>query len=113
MKRYVSRPGGVIEPCNDWREWGRWFESSHWVPFLQGGRVMAKTYTAGGVEVSTVFLGLDHGFRVGPSILFETMVLGGPHDGYQRRCSTLAEAQAMHTEAVRVALSPPTEEDAR
>lgn len=54
----------------------------------------------GDVKISTVFLGLNHQFSDGPPILFETMVLGGEHDQYRQRCSTWAEAEAMHARAV-------------
>ena len=58
----------------------------------------------GEVEISTVFLGLDHNFlRRGPPILFETMILGGRLDHSRNRCATWGEAQAMHAEAVRLA----------
>jgi len=61
------------------------------------------------VNVSTVFLGLDHRFgRDGPPILFETMIFGGPHDEYQERYSTWDEAVAGHKRALALASSPPT-----
>lgn len=48
-------------------------------------------------RVSTVFLGLDHGYMGGPPILWETMVFGGPMNNHQRRCSgTFEQAEAMH-----------------
>lgn len=56
------------------------------------------------VRVSTVFLGIDHNFYcVGPPILWETMIFGGPHDQYQHRCSTREEALEMHRRAVALA----------
>jgi hypothetical protein len=45
--------------------------------------------------VSTVFLGIDHGFGDDP-ILFETMVFGGEYDGIQKRYSTWDEAVEGH-----------------
>jgi hypothetical protein len=52
------------------------------------------------VEVSTVFLGLDHNFRdEGPPILFETMIFGETDDdpvGRQWRYATWAEAELGH-----------------
>lgn len=54
-----------------------------------------------GIEVSTVFLGLDHGWGDGPPILFETMTFGGPHDGDCERYSTWNEAVVGHERAVR------------
>jgi hypothetical protein len=53
----------------------------------------------GDVRVSTVFLGLDHGYG-GPPIIFETMIFGGPHDKYQERYSTWQEAEEGHRRAV-------------
>lgn len=56
----------------------------------------------GHFKVSTVFLGINHGFD--PPILFETMIFGGAEDGeYQTRCATYEEALEMHREGVRVA----------
>jgi len=48
-------------------------------------RIVAKTDIDGEVEVSTVFLGLDHAVWDGPPMLFETMIFGGPHDNSQWR----------------------------
>lgn len=79
-------------PC-DVMTWARAFESSN--------RIVAKT-TVGEARVSTVFLGLDHGFGHGPPLLFETMIFGGPHDQYQERCSTWDEALAEHAKAVKL-----------
>lgn len=57
----------------------------------------------GKVEVSTVFIGMNHRFfGDGPPILFETMVFGGTLDHFQNRCSTWEEAEAMHEEAVQL-----------
>ncbi len=69
-------------------EWGKFFSKED--------RVVAIT-NIGDVKVSTVFLGLDHRLGdKGPPLMFETMIFGGPHDEYQRRCSTWAEAEEMH-----------------
>jgi len=58
-----------------------------------------------GFEVSTVFLGLDHGHGyTGRPLLFETMIFGnGELDNYQTRCSTWDEAVKMHQEAIELA----------
>ena len=51
-----------------------------------------------GQEVSTVFLGLDHGWMPGTGpLLFETMIFP---DGGCSRCATWAQAEAMHAAAV-------------
>lgn len=59
---------------------------------------MAQTEIGASV-VSTVFLGLDHQFGIGPPILFETMIFtDGEPENFQRRCSTWLEAEAQHRE---------------
>lgn len=53
------------------------------------------------VEVSTVFLGLDHNHRaVGPPQIFETMVFGGMHDQFCERYATWEEAEEGHERTV-------------
>lgn len=49
------------------------------------------------VEVSTVFLGLDHGFlESGPPVLWETMIFGGPLDQEQWRYTSREDAEKGH-----------------
>src|SRR3972149_6027051 len=82
-------------------QWGQLFseENLH-------KRVVGKT-SVGEVEVSTVFLGVDHNFsNTGPPILFETMIFGGKHDQYQERYATWEEAEAMHKAACELAFHP-------
>lgn len=88
-QRYFILDGHVPKPV-PMEEWARWFGSSD--------RTVRRTET-GGAAISTVFLGLDHSFGGGPPLLFETMIFGGEHDGYQDRCSTWAQAEAQHEEA--------------
>lgn len=58
----------------------------------------------GPMEVSTVFLGLDHRHSgAGPPILFETMIFDGLEDEYQVRTCTWTEAEAAHAQAVTIA----------
>ena len=52
--------------------------------------------TLRGADISTVFLGLDHGYQEGKPLIFETMVFGGKLDQEQMRCSTYQEALDMH-----------------
>lgn len=61
-------------------------------------RIIAKD-SFDGVEVSTVFLTMDHSFGKGEPILFETMILGGQYNDYQWRYSTYEEAEAGHQAA--------------
>lgn len=83
----------------DLMTWARWFEKHE-------NRRVAK-WEEGGIEVSTVFIGIDHSFGDGPPLLFETMVFGGPLADEQERYSTWAEAESGHAamvERVRAAL---------
>lgn len=68
-------------------EWGTWFESN--------SRRVAEDII-GDTRISTVFLGIDHSFWGGIPILFETMVFGGEHDGYQERYCTWEQAEKGH-----------------
>jgi hypothetical protein len=77
-------------PVDSLEQWAVWFEKH----YFDGGRVVGK-WEHHGVEISTVFLGMDHGFG-GPPMIFETMIFGGPHDGEQWRHSTWEEAEAFH-----------------
>lgn len=53
------------QPCSQ-KEWAEAFADFD-------KRQLAETFTAN-CRISTVFLGLDHGFGSGPPVLFETMV---------------------------------------
>lgn len=91
--RYVldERKNPIPEP--DLMRWAKIFEGAD--------RQVARTSLAKGGHVSTVFLGLDHNFGDGPPLLFESMVfdpLGESLD--QDRCSTWAQAEAMHARMV-------------
>ena len=83
----------------DLLEWAMWFEEI-------SNRLVDYTQVTSQIEVSTVFLGLDHRFHGnGPPILFETMIFGGPPDidECQWRYSSWDDAQAGHAAAVRKA----------
>lgn len=61
--------------------------------------------TGDGEFVSTVFLGINHNFFPGGRpVLWETMIFGGPNDGYQERYSS-------HERAVKRAMAPSKLED--
>jgi hypothetical protein len=93
MKYYILK-GKVPIVVNDVIEWGKWFEKAD--------RHVDKTKITDKIEVSTVFLGLDHAFISGTPLLFETMIFGGKHDGYQERYTTWDEAEAGHLVAVKL-----------
>lgn len=72
---------------NDLLTWARWMET--------GNRRVAKD-KIGEVEISTVFLGLDHSFGSGAPVLWETMVFGGKLDQEQDRYCSYEEALKGH-----------------
>lgn len=89
---YILKEGKPIQ-CQDVHKWAIWFGAA--------GRVVKQTMV-GKVEVSTVFLGIDHGFG-GRPVLWETMIFGGIHNHYQRRYISRKAAVAGHKEAVKLA----------
>ena len=92
--------GRRIVRTADLNTWAEWYETAD--------RIVAKTQVDADVEVSTVFLGLDHrwptpwkpGVSEPPPVLFETLVFGGPYDGEMRRYCTWEEAEAGHAAVV-------------
>jgi len=66
-------------------------------------RIVKQDEMPDGVKVSTVFLGVAHGFdyQCRP-VLFETMVFGGEHSDYQERYCTWEEAEEGHKKAVKL-----------
>jgi hypothetical protein len=88
---YMLNEHGEPVPVADVLEWMRWFERAG------EQRRVAQTEVFPDVEVSTVFLGLDHGFvDHEPPILWETLVFGGKLDGEMMRYTTRAKAEAGH-----------------
>lgn len=88
---YFKLNGHEVVACEDVLEWARWFENAQ--------RHVADD-TVEGYRVSTVFLGLDHGFRHrGPPVVFETMIFtpDGEIEGMDRYC-TWEEAEAGHAD---------------
>jgi hypothetical protein len=85
--RYYILGNQVVVPASGAMEFGKWVETAD--------RIVSKTQVAD-IEVSTVFLGIDHQFYNGPPLLFETMVFGGDLDQTCRRCSTWDEAVEQH-----------------
>jgi hypothetical protein len=70
--------------------WAKWFD-------VVGNRVVHFTQITSRVQVSTVFLGIDHNFLdKGPPVLFETIVFNGYSTEYQCRWSTWDEAKRGH-----------------
>jgi hypothetical protein len=67
--------------------------------------------TFGEVEISTVFLIFDHSYDSDKPVLFETMIFGGEHDGYQDRYHAYDEALIGHQVACDLVNRIPIERD--
>ena len=72
-----------------------------WAKWFQNNPRHVNDELVGDIRISTVFLGLDHGWRSDrPPLLFETMIFGGPHNEEMQRCSTWEEAEVIHKATV-------------
>jgi len=94
MDQYVLE--GKTPVRVDFYEFIKWTDEQH---EARPSHKHVDSTTKDGVRVSTIFMGLDHSWGGGVPVLFETMIFGGEHDGYQERCSTWAQAEAMHKAA--------------
>jgi hypothetical protein len=84
------------EPIHDVLEWARLFENDEY-------RRIALTNLPSGIEVSTVWLGINHRFvGDGPPLIFETMVFGGEHNEEMWRYATENEARQGHEWVVKM-----------
>ncbi len=90
MDQYILI-GQTPVPEPDLLAWGAWMR--------EADRVVFQTEIPGGL-VSTVFLGLDHQWGVGPPLLFETMVFRDGESVDCDRCSTWPQAEKLHQETV-------------
>lgn len=99
MSDFYVLKDGVAVPATNVLTWAKWFDES-----LDQRRL--RMTTVGDSEVSTVFIGINNSFCLGPPLLWETMVFGGPLDGEQVRHATREQALVGHDEmAARVAQS--------
>jgi len=72
-----------------------------WATFFEdiNNRRVANDFI-GKVQVSTVFLGIDHNCGEGEPLLFETMIFGGKRNEEQWRWHTWEEAERNHQKIV-------------
>jgi len=63
-------------------------------------RKAVKQISVGDTYISTVFMGLDHGWKTRIPVLWETMIFGGKHDGYQKRYTSHEDALIGHKIAI-------------
>ena len=98
MKRrtlnYILDDNGDPVPCDDILQWGQWFETSGAARRIADDKDEGPDATP--IRVSTVFLGLDHQFGIGPPVLWETLVFGGALDGAMMRYTSKADALRGH-----------------
>lgn len=88
---YKQNPDGTVEPIDNVVSWARDLSD----------RQVANDELTEKVQISTVFLGMDHNFiGKGDPILWETMIFGGKHDGYQERYTSREEALIGHQKAI-------------
>jgi hypothetical protein len=91
---YYDRKGNPISDVTG--EWGKLFRDPKY-------KRVASTLLPDGKWVSTVWLGLDHGYGEGPPLIFETMVFPSEEIMSEldaERYSTEAEAVAGHARMV-------------
>lgn len=84
-------------------QWGKWLEEND-------RRVRHTELKKHNASISTVFLGLDHGFSLDKShvpLIFETMIFwpGQELDQYQERYFTWNEAVVGHRDIVRLVIN--------
>lgn len=88
-KYYILDTDGITPIPATLEQWAAW------IPANDIRRTVAHE-SIGRVNISTVFLGLDHSFLEGPPEIYETMIFGGPLDQQLARCATHAEALEQH-----------------
>lgn len=96
---YILNDDKTITGTNDLKIWSAWFKNTE-------KRIVQKT-AVGEMQVSTVFLGLDHRFAgIGEPLLFETMIFGHTFhpelEGFQERYCSYDEALKGHERAVKL-----------
>ena len=91
MYRFILKDKKPI-PEPDPLKWANWFEDFD--------QCIVKKDKVRNVNVSTVFLGLNHSLNEKKPILFETMIFGGKHNCYQERYATWEQAEAGHERAL-------------
>ena len=102
-----------MDEIENWRKWqGLYFKIVNgkvkpatmleWAAQLGDieARAVDRTAISEEVCVSTVFLGIDHGFGSDKPILFETMIFGGEYNDRQWRYASYGEAKRGHWQIV-------------
>ena len=85
---YILDTGGNPVPCDRVFAWRDWFDAQD--------RSLALDTLPSGARVHTIFLSLNHAFRPGPPVLWETRVEGGSFDGTTWRYTSATDALDGH-----------------
>jgi hypothetical protein len=85
---YILDAAGDPAPCDHVYTWRAWVDATD--------RTLNQHTLPSGTTVRTVFLSLNHAFRLGPPVLWETTVMGGPFDGTTWRYTSATEALEGH-----------------
>ena len=97
-KTYILDDNGNPVPEPSFNRWCLWLFGD------SKNQIVRQDELDNGVVVSTAFLGIDHDvFGHGPPILWETVIIGGPHDRYKDRCSSRSAALKGHDAALALA----------
>lgn len=89
-EKYILDEQGNPVVEHDLIKWAKWFEVADF---------HVADDTVDDARVSTVFIGFNK-FGEGAPILFETMIFGGTHDGYQECYTNRVAALAGHDRAM-------------
>lgn len=100
---YDIAPDGTVKQIETKEQWNNYVHRDPNLPVSEGGKRIGGTEVSPEVWVSTVFLGLDHGWNSTSPVLFETMIFGGKHDDFTMRYCTYSAAKAGHETAVKLA----------
>lgn len=109
---YAILKNKQVVPCT-FEEWSQWIDATYVAMgevsaeearrnFI-AKRQVANDVLPGDIRVSTVFLGINHGFCPRP-LWFETMVFGGKFDGSMHRYERYEEAEAGHLDMISTVL---------
>jgi hypothetical protein len=85
---YILDGAGTPVPCANVYTWRHWFDAAD--------RTLAEDILPSGTHVLTLFLSLNHAFRPGPAVLWETTVVGGSFDGTVWRYTSAPDALDGH-----------------
>lgn len=91
QRLWYKLEGKIAVQCDSLLEWADWLETAD--------RRVAETQI-GDIWVSTVFLGMDHGFFSDDPLLFETLVFPTEEFGTMVRYFTWEEAEEGHRKVV-------------